>query len=123
MNVADRASQRRSSISRVLWVIFVLNLVVALAKLAYGFRSGALGITADGIHSLLDASSNVVGLVGIAVALRPPDGNHPYGHRKYETFAALGVAAMLFFGCHEVIGAALQRLRAPAVPAITTLCS
>jgi cation diffusion facilitator family transporter len=63
----------------------------------------------------------VVGLVGVAVARRPPDANHPYGHRKYETFAALGVSAMLFVGCHEVISSALGRLRAPVPPVITSL--
>src|SRR5262245_18829343 len=75
-------------------------------------------MSADGIHSLLDASSNVIGLVAVAVARRPPDANHPYGHRKYETFAALAVAMMLFAACQEVIGGALQRWRHPALPTI-----
>ena len=117
----ERASRRLDRIARVLWWILWLNLAVALAKLLYGWRSGAIAMTADGVHSLLDASSNVVGLVGVAVARRPPDANHPYGHRKYETFAALGVAAMLFLGCHEIVGSAVERLRHPQLPAITNL--
>lgn len=117
--VNERAARRLDRIAVVLWRILWLNLAVAIAKLAYGWKSGAIAVTADGIHSLLDASSNVVGLVGVAVARRPPDANHPYGHRKYETFAALGVAGMLFFGCHEVIAAAIERLRTPAAPNIT----
>lgn len=118
VKITDRAAQRLARISRVLWIIFFLNLIVALAKLIYGYRSGALGITADGIHSLLDAASNIVGLVGIAIARRPPDVNHPYGHRKYETFAALGISMMLFVGCFEVATAALERLRHPRLPDI-----
>jgi cation diffusion facilitator family transporter len=94
--------------------------VVAVAKLVYGFFSGAIAVRADGLHSLLDASSNVIGLVGITVARRPPDANHPYGHRKYETFAALGVAAMMFFGCHEIVTSTIDRIRHPRLPAITT---
>jgi cation diffusion facilitator family transporter len=78
-------------------------------------------MTADGIHSLLDASSNVIGLVGIAVARRPPDANHPYGHRKYETVAALGIAVMLFAGCQEVVGTVIARLRQPAPPVVGAL--
>lgn len=116
--VAHDPRPRLDQIARVLWGILALNLLVALAKLIYGYRSGAIAITADGLHSLLDGSSNVVGLVGVAVARRPPDANHPYGHRKYETFAALGVAFMLFFGCHEILTAALERLRAPRAPEI-----
>jgi cation diffusion facilitator family transporter len=119
--VNERAAKRLDRIARVLWGILWLNLGVALAKLLYGWKSGAIAMTADGIHSLLDASSNVIGLVGVAVARRPPDANHPYGHRKYETFAALGIAVMLFWGCHEIVTAAIARLRDPHLPNITGL--
>src|SRR5205809_1569446 len=115
----DRALERRDRIARVLWGILWLNLAVAVAKLAYGWRSHAIAMTADGIHSLLDGSSNIVALVGVAVARKPPDSNHPYGHRKYETFAALGVAAMMFFGCMEILAAALERWRHPRLVDIT----
>ena len=92
--MSERTNARMRRIIAVLWDILALNLVVAVAKLIYGARSGAIAITADGIHSLLDASSNVVALIGIRAARRPPDADHPYGHRKYETFAALGIVAM-----------------------------
>src|SRR5580765_5720636 len=114
-----RAQQRLDSISRVLWAILWLNLAVAVAKLIYGYRSGAIAITADGVHSLIDASSNVVAIVGLRVAGRPPDANHPYGHRKYETFAALGVAMMMFIGCDEIVNAAIDRVQNPHLPHIT----
>ena len=113
-----RAAARLASIARVMWIILGLNLVVALAKLAYGYRSGAISITADGVHSLLDAASNVIGLIGVAIAGRPADSNHPYGHRKYETFAALGVAIMLFFGCYEIVTTAFERLQHPRLPEV-----
>src|SRR5438034_10370784 len=117
----DRVTQRMERIAAVLRGILLLNLAVAVAKLIYGARVGAIAITADGIHSLLDASSNVIGLVGIAVARRPPDANHPYGHRKYETFAALGIVAMMLFGCREILSATFERLRHPRVPEISGL--
>lgn len=115
----DRGAARMQHIARVLWVVFGLNLVVALVKLWYGQRTGAVAITADGVHSLLDASGNVVALVGIHAASRPPDANHPYGHRKYETFAALGVAAMMFVACWEIGTTAFERVRHPVVPDIS----
>jgi cation diffusion facilitator family transporter len=111
--------ERTRKIALVLAVILVLNLAVAFAKIWYGRLSGALGIQADGLHSLLDGSSNIIGLVGVAVAARPPDANHPYGHRKYETFAALAVAVMMFVGCWEIGSAAFERLHHPVVPQVT----
>lgn len=109
----DRMRTRARHVTRVLAVIFVLNLAVALGKLLFGIRIGAVALVADGVHSLIDALANVVAIVGIAAAQRPPDANHPYGHRKYETVAALGVVAMLFLGCWEILTTAWERLWHP----------
>jgi cation diffusion facilitator family transporter len=79
---------RYPAIARVLVRVFVLNLAVALAKIGFGYFSGAVSVLSDGFHSLIDASSNVVGLIGIRAASRPPDEDHPYGHRKFETVAS-----------------------------------
>ena len=78
--------------------VLVLNLSVAIAKIAFGYFSGAVSVLSDGFHSLIDASSNVVGLIGIRAASQPPDQDHPYGHRKYETVASsvfVGFAALV----------------------------
>src|SRR5215467_15019420 len=79
---------RYKAIARVLLRVLVLNLAVALAKIGFGYFSGAVSVLSDGFHSLIDASSNVVGLIGIKAASQPPDADHPYGHRKYETVAS-----------------------------------
>jgi cation diffusion facilitator family transporter len=115
------ASSRVRSISRVLGLVLASNVLVAAAKLLYGWHSHALSITADGVHSFVDGMSNVIGLVGLAVARRPPDANHPYGHRKYETFAALGIALMMFVGCWEIGTEALSRLLHPVATEISAL--
>jgi cation diffusion facilitator family transporter len=81
-------TDRYASVARVLSRVLVLNLFVAVAKIGFGYFSGAVSILSDGFHSLIDASSNVVGLIGIRAASQPPDEDHPYGHRKYETVAS-----------------------------------
>ena len=117
----DRSRQRQSRIGRVLIVVLALNVAVAVAKLAVGLGVGAIAMVADGLHSMLDGAANVVGLVGLWVARRPPDANHPYGHRKYETFAALGIVLMMFLGCYEIAQTTIERLRHPVTPHITGL--
>ncbi len=91
----------------------LLNWLAAGVKLGVGFLTGALSLVADGLDSLFDGLANVIGLVGIAVGSRPPDANHPYGHRKFETFTALIIASLLFFTAWELAESALQRLRTP----------
>lgn len=87
---------------RVLWVVLFLNLAVAATKLTVGILMGALALTADGVHSVLDGSSNVVGLVGLALASRPPDAGHPYGHRRFETMAAVVIGLLIAGGVVEI---------------------
>ena len=64
----EEAEDRNDQIQRILAVVLLLNLLVAGAKLGYGFVSGSVAMTADGFHSLLDGFANVIGIVGIAVA-------------------------------------------------------
>ena len=52
---------------------------------------------------------------------KPPDEDHPYGHRKYETLAAAGIFVFLLFVVVEVARAALNRLSGGAAPQVTPL--
>jgi cation diffusion facilitator family transporter len=100
----------------VLLRVLLLNLVVAVAKIVFGYASGAISVLSDGYHSLTDAASNVVGLVGVRAAGRPPDADHPYGHRKYETVAAAAVAIFLILLVLEVVRHAVDRLDGRSLP-------
>jgi cation diffusion facilitator family transporter len=90
--------------------VLFLNLAVALAKITFGYASGATSILSDGFHSLTDSASNVAGLVGVRAAGQPPDEDHPYGHRKYETVAAASVIAFLSLVVIEVLRNAFNHL-------------
>ena len=72
--------KRTSTGRRVLLAVLLLNLAVALAKFVYGTISCSTAMQADGIHSIFDSAGNVVGLIGISLATRPADNEHPYGH-------------------------------------------
>lgn len=105
-------------VRRILLVILGLNLAVALAKVIYGWLSGSLSMTADGFHSLSDGASNLIGLVGVWIASIPADENHPYGHKKFETFTTVGIAALLLFVGFEVVSGAVQRIGGGGASAI-----
>ena len=77
-----------------------------------------MSIVSDGFHSLTDSASNVVALVGVSVARRPPDANHPYGHRKYETMASIGILVFLIIVLVEVLSAATDRFLNGGTPRV-----
>src|SRR5688572_31391190 len=113
-------AERYDAISRVLIGVFFVNVAVALAKLAFGYTTGAVSIISDGFHSLTDSASNVVALVGIRAARQPPDRDHPYGHRKFETLASAGIFFFLLIVLIEVVRTAIARFQTGGAPEIST---
>ncbi len=112
---------RNRKIRRILSVVLVLNLTVAGAKLGYGFITGSVAMTADGFHSLLDGFANVIGLAGIAVAARPPDREHHFGHERYETLASMAIGALMAVAVLEIVRSAISRWQAGETPQVTSL--
>ena len=115
----ERRAIRTRAIRRVLLVVLGLNLLVAALKVGYGLASGSVAMSADGVQSLLDGLANVVGLVGIAVAARPPDRDHLYGHERYETLASMAIAGLMAIGVVEVVEGAVNQLRTGDRPAVS----
>ena len=110
-----------AGVRRVLWITLALNLAVSAGKVAVGYLSGSLAMVADGYHSLVDGSNNVIGLIVAAFAFRPPDLAHPYGHRKFENAATGVIGFALLSLAWEVLTGAVARTAHPALPRIGLL--
>ena len=93
--ILDDNSQRDKSVQRVILIEGLVNFVVLVAKLSVGLATGSLAIVGDAIHSLTDVVNNVVAWVVIRLSSSPPDREHPYGHRKFETVAVFFLASLL----------------------------
>jgi cation diffusion facilitator family transporter len=119
---SNTANPRDAAVRRVVATILVLNLIVAAAKGIYAGWSGSLAVATDAVHSLLDASSNVVGMVALRLAHHPPDAEHPYGHHKIEILAAAGIGILIGAATFQFASTALRALWAgdhAAVPTAT----
>lgn len=106
-------------IKKVLWIILIANITVAVAKIIMGTLIGSSSMTADGLHSITDSSSNIIGLIGIVIASKPMDDCHPYGHRKFETLTGLFIVGMLSFMGVKIIMDAINKFINPVKPEIT----
>src|SRR5260221_120978 len=110
VHLVKQSDQARSGdIQRVLVKVLALNFLVAVAKIVVGISSGTLSMVADGFHSTMDASSNVVGIVATVLAAPPADESPPYGHRRFETMATLTIGGGLLLAAWEILKAALER--------------
>jgi cation diffusion facilitator family transporter len=115
------ATATAAGVKRVLWITLVLNLVVSGGKIAVGLLSGSVAMVADGYHSLVDGSNNVIGLIVAAFAYAPPDQGHPYGHRKFETAATLLIGGALLALSYSVVTEAFGRAASSKLPEIGLL--
>lgn len=94
---------RDRGVARVLWIVLSLNVSVAAIKFLVAWVTGTVALFADAIHTLLDGSANLVGIVGISIATRPADRDHPYGHRRFETIAAMAIGLLIASGLIGVL--------------------
>ena len=94
-------------------IILVLNLIIAGAKISYGYYSGILSITSDGYDSALDAIANLVAIIAVIIAKKPKDKQHPYGHAKIETFASILIGLSLIFVSYEILMSAYEKFINP----------
>lgn len=97
-------------VRRVLLSTLAVNLGVVAGKLAAGLAARSLSVISDALHSSADSLNNLVGLVIIRIASAAPDEEHPYGHHKFETLAAFGIAGFLVVTAFEVAVGAFHRL-------------
>ena len=76
----------------------VANIVLSAVKVVVGILVGSIALIADGIHSLSDMVTDIAVLLGVYFGSKRPDRDHPYGHGRIETFAAVFIAIVLVFG-------------------------
>lgn len=117
----DARAQRLVRVRRTLLVVLFLNLGVAVAKLGFGYWSGSVAMRADGVQSLLDSLANVVALISVAIAQRPPDEEHHFGHDRYETLASLLIAGLMSVGVIQILQEAVTHLRQGSSPDVSAL--
>lgn len=71
------------------------NVLLFSVKLAIGLILSSLAVTADAINNLSDAASSIISFVGVKMAGKPADAEHPFGHGRIEYIAALIVSFLV----------------------------
>jgi len=98
------------------------NAVLVLVKLIAGIVGNANALVADAVESSADIFSSLIVWMGLSVAARPADENHPYGHGKAEPLAAAVVSLMLLGAAVGIAIMSIREIRTPhQLPAPFTL--
>ncbi|RME82074.1 MAG: cation transporter [Planctomycetota bacterium] len=108
--------------SYLLLILVVLHTGIALIKIISGFFGHSYALIADGIESAIDVLSTLLLWSSFKIANKPPDKNHPFGHGKVESLAALSIASLLLGGAFLIAYQSIQAiLHLPSPPEVFTL--
>jgi cation diffusion facilitator family transporter len=93
--VTSHDAAREGIVRRVTWAGLLINLFLAAIKFIAGIYGRSQALVADAIHSLTDLTTDIAVIAGSHYWSRPPDENHPYGHRRLETLVTVFIGIVL----------------------------
>jgi len=85
------AVAKRISVVSILW-----NVILSVVKVIAGILGNSGAMIADGIHSISDVATTVLAYLGVKMAAKTADEDHPYGHEKIEPVMGKMLAIILF---------------------------
>ncbi|KAA0549280.1 cation transporter [Bacillus sp. BGMRC 2118] len=98
------------------------NIILAIIKGIVGVISNSKALLADAVNSASDVVGSIAVYIGVRAAKAPPDEDHPYGHGKAESIAAIIVAVLVFMVGIEIgrssIESFFHEIQPPTMPAI-----
>lgn len=97
------------------WLGIVVNIALTIIKGVIGVKAHSKALIADAVHSASDIAGSLAVYVGLRAAKQPPDEDHPYGHGKAESIAAIIVAVILFIVGLQIGKSALASFFTPIV--------
>lgn len=92
------------------------NIILAALKWSIGIYANSKALVADAVHSASDVAGSLAVYVGLRAAKQPPDEDHPYGHGKAESIAAIIVAVLLLVVGVEIGRSSIESFFKPIEP-------
>ena len=89
------------------------NILLFCVKLAIGLFSHSISVMADAFNNLSDAASSIIGFVGVKMAEKPADEEHPFGHGRIEYISAFIVAFLVIQVGFSLFKTSIGKIREP----------
>lgn len=117
--------QNRYQITRKVTLFSALsNTLLAIGKVVVGYLGSSHALVADGVHSFSDLITDALVVMAAKAGGQEPDKEHPYGHRRIETIAAIIIAILLIIVAGLIVYDAIEHLalhKAPSHPELIVL--
>ena len=104
------AEQFEKEAVRVSNVSIIGNVILSLLKLFAGVVANSAAMVSDDIHSASDVFSSIVVIIGVKLSAKDSDEEHPYGHERMESVAAVVLSVVLAITGLFIGHAAIEKL-------------
>lgn len=112
--------------THVAFVTIIWNLILSVCKLFAGVFAHSGAMISDAVHSASDVFSSIIVIIGVRIASRDSDKEHPYGHERMECVAAVILATVLcitglaigFNACKNIFSGEYETLTVPGMLAL-----
>lgn len=91
----------------------VCNVILFAVKIVVGILIKSVSVIADAFNNLSDAASSIIGFIGVKLAERPADKEHPFGHGRLEYIAALAVSFVIIQVSFSLFKNSFQKILNP----------
>ena len=118
--------QERDRDRKSIWAInlgLVVNVLLSIVKTIFGVLGNSPALLAEGINSTSDVAYYIVASIFMRLANKPPDTEHPYGHRQLESIASLVVGAFVVATAVAVFWDAVNKIWELATGELSSLGS
>src|SRR5712691_2244599 len=103
---------------RVAMASIATSAVLAVVKIAVGLAAHSVAVVSDGLESAADVFASGLVLVGLWMASKPADEDHPYGHGRFETLTGLAIGVLLAAAGTAICLSSLEQRNEPHIPAL-----
>lgn len=121
--------ERRRLYRRAILITLLGNLALAIGKGIAAYYSDSVAVYADAANSASDVLYSLLMILGLWMAMQPPDLSHPQGHSRFEPLVGLAVAFAMTYAGYEAGRAAIERFLVggsavePGLPTLALLAS
>lgn len=113
MNRIDPPPSPGKSLTKYAWLSVAAAIATITLKAGAFYMTGSVGLLSDALESLVNLAGAIIALTVLAIAARPPDDEHAFGHGKAEYFSSGAEGAMILVAAGSIALTAVDRLIHP----------
>lgn len=116
MQIPEKIISRDKIILKTSIIGIITNVILSAFKGAIGFFTNSIAIMVDAINNISDALSSVITIIGLKLAGKKPDKDHPYGHGRIEYLTALTIGVIVLYTGLTAVISSVKKIISPELP-------